>query len=47
LLQAKFALCAAGVLQDGAIEAVATAVERIEDMSNMRQLSEQLARVQI
>ena len=47
LLQAKFALCAAGVLQNGAIEAVATAVERIEDISDMRQLSEQLARVQI
>ncbi len=47
LLQAKFALCADGVLQDGAIEAVATAVERIEEISNMRQLSEQLARVQI
>ena len=47
LLQAKFALCAAGVLQDGAIKAVATAVERIEDISDMRQLSEQLARVQI
>jgi 2-methylcitrate dehydratase PrpD len=47
LLQAKFALCAAGVLQDGAIKAVARAVERIEDISDMRQLSEQLARVQI
>lgn len=47
LLQAKFALCAASVLQAGAIEAVAATVERIEDISNMRQLSEQLGRVQI
>ncbi len=47
LLQAKFALCADGVLQTGAIEAVAAAVERIEDISDMRQLSGHLARVQI
>ena len=43
LLQAKFALCAASVLQAGAIEAVAAAVERIEDISDMRQLSGHLA----
>ena len=43
LLQAKFALCASSVLQAGAIEAVAQAVEHIEDIKDMRQLSGHLA----
>lgn len=47
LLQAKFALCAASVLQAGAIEAVAAAVEGIENISDMRQLSGHLACVLI
>jgi hypothetical protein len=45
LLQAKFELCTSTVLHAQAIEAVTKAVERIEDISDMRQLSGHLARV--
>jgi hypothetical protein len=47
LLEAKFALCAASVLQADAVEAVAGVVADIENISDMRQLSGHLARVQI
>jgi 2-methylcitrate dehydratase PrpD len=47
LLEAKFALCAASVLQADAVEAVAGMVADIENISDMRQLSGHLARVQI
>jgi 2-methylcitrate dehydratase PrpD len=43
LLQAKFALCASSVLKAEAIEAVAQAVEHIDDIKDMRQLSGHLA----
>ena len=47
LLEAKFALCAASVLQADAVEAVAGVVADIDNISDMRQLSGHLARVQI
>lgn len=47
LLEAKFALCAASVLQATAVEAVASSVAQIETLSDMRLLSGHLARVQI
>jgi 2-methylcitrate dehydratase PrpD len=47
LLEAKFELCAASVLQADAIEAVAGLVADIENITDMRQLSGHLAKVPI
>ena len=47
LLEAKFALCAAKVLQVGAVQAVADSVARIDQLDDMRQLSRQLAQASL